>query len=228
LLARLAFALLFLGLAPQTPRAPDRARDPWVLRCTLDGRPNMVVFALDKELWCAYDAQHCSFVTAWKGGVRGSGSQLELEGTRVTSGFDERAWEVYVGQRLVLADVRWGGYWLHDGVCTMLFEVQLPDGRQFQVRETPEFSRPEELFTAEQLGDLVLFRGDPGLRRSFYAAQLPEDVRVCLRIAFGGTRSKYAEALERENPDTREGWLVLDGQNPLNNALLFWKREGDK
>src|SRR5258705_1550524 len=154
--ARLVLALLALGLAPQSPRAPERARDPWVLRCALDGRPRMVVFALDKELWCAYDAQHCSLYAAWKGGVRGSGSKLELEGTRYTSGFDEHAWEVYAGEKLVQADVRWGGYWTHDGVCTMLFEVFLSDGRHFQVRETPEFTRPEDLFDEGQLGDLVL------------------------------------------------------------------------
>jgi len=226
--AYLAIALLTLGLAPQTPRAPVRARDPWVVRCTLDGRPRMVVFALDKEMWCAYDAQHCSLYAAWKGGVRGTGSQLEIEGTRTTSGFDEHAWEVYVGKTLVQADVRWGGYWFHDGVCTMLYEVFLPDGQHFQVRETPEFTRPEELFSEEQLDELVLFKGDPGLRRSFYAWGIPRGVRVCLRMSFAGARSKFVEAIERENPDRREGWIVLDAQQPLNNALLYWKAEEPK
>src|SRR5690242_11891418 len=105
-----ALALLALALAPQTPRppAPVRARDPWVQRCALDGRPRMVVFALDKEMFCAYDAQHCSLYAAWKGSVRGSGAQLELEGVRYTSGFDDHVWEVYVGGKLVQADVRWG------------------------------------------------------------------------------------------------------------------------
>ena len=228
MIRHLALALLAVGLAPQTPRAPVRARDPWVQRCALDGKPRMVVFALDKQLWCAYDAQHCSLYAAWKGGVRGSGAQLELEGTRYTSGFDEHRWEVYVGGQLVQADVRWGGYWMHDGVCTMLFEVFLPDGRHFQVRETPEFNRPEELFSEDQLGDLVLFKGDPGLRRSFFGAQMPQDVRICLRMAFGGARGKFVESMERENPDSKEGWIVIDGQHPLNNALLFWKREEEK
>src|SRR5260221_11963512 len=130
---RILLALFALGLAPQSPSAPERARDPWVQRCALDGRPRMVVFALDKQMWCAYDAQHGSFYAAWKGGVRGEGSKLELDGKRYASGFDEHTWEVYVGQQIVQADVRWGGYWMHAGVCTLLFEVRLPDGRQFQV-----------------------------------------------------------------------------------------------
>jgi|SRR5690349_3137359 len=230
MLRLLAPALLALALAPQVPRprAPERARDPWVQRCALDGKPRMVVFALDKEMWCAYDAQHCSLYAVWKGGLRGSGSNLELDGTRYTSGFDEHTWEVYAAGKLVQADVRWGGYWMHDKVCTMLFEVLLPDGRQFQVRETPEFNRPEDLFDEGQLGDLVLSKGDPGLRRSFFAAQMPQDVRVCVRMAFGGARGKFVESMERENPDSKEGWVVLDGQRPFNNALLFWKREEAK
>ena len=218
-------ALLALGLAPQKPRAPERPRDPWVVRCNLDGRPRMVVFALDQQLWCAYDAQRCAFYAAWKGGVSGSGSQLALEGKRYTSGFDEHAWEVYVGQSIVQADVRWGGYWMHDGVCTLLYEVFLPDGRHFQVRETPEFNRPEELFNEEQLSDFVLTAGDLGLRRSFFAAQMPQDVRACIRMGFEGARGKFVEVMERENPDSREGWVVLDGNRPVNNALLFWKAE---
>ncbi len=228
MLRSIVLVLLALGLAPQVPRAPERPRDPWVVRCALDGRPRMVVFALDADMYCAYDAQRCAFYAAWKGSVRGTGTKLELEGTRYTSGFDEHAWEVYVGDKLVQADVLWGGYWMHDGVCTMLFEVFLPDGRHFQVRETPEFTRPEDLFNEEQLGDLVLFKGDPGLRRSFFAAQMPADVRVCLRLAFGGARGKYVESMERENPDSKEGWIVLAGDRPLNNALLYWKREEGK
>jgi hypothetical protein len=224
----LALLVLVLGLAPQSPRAPERPRDPWVVRCNLDGRPRMIVFALDKQMCCAYDAQRCSFYAAWKGGVSGTGSKLELAGERYTSGFDEHTWEVYVGQALVQADVRWGGYWLHDGVCTLLYEVFLPDKRHFQIRETPEFNRPEELFSEEQLGDLVLFKGDPGLRRSFLAAQMPPDVKVCIRMAFAGARGKFVESMERENPDSREGWIVLDGQRPMNNALLFWKLQEAK
>jgi hypothetical protein len=224
----LLLALLALGLAPQSPRAPERARDPWVQRCALDGRPRMVVFALDEQLWCAYDAQRCSFYAAWKGGLHGSGSQLEIEGKRYIGGFDEHAFEVYVGRELVQADVRWGGYWLHDGVCTLLYEVFLPDKRHFQIRETPEFNRPEELFSEDMLGDLVLTRGDPGLRRSFYAAQLPPEVKICIRMAFGGARGKFVEVMERENPDSKEGWIVLDGQHAMNNALLFWRAEEPK
>jgi len=228
MIARLLLACLALGLAPQTPRAPERPRDPWVLRCALDGRPRMVVFAMDADMCCAYDAQHCSFYAAWKGGVRGEGSQLELEGQRYTSGFDEHTWEVYVGDKLVQADVRWGGYWMHDSVCTMLFEVFLPDGRHFQVRETAEYTQPEWLFSEDKMSDLVLFQGDPGLWRSFFAAQMPEEARVCLRMGFSGVRGKFVESMEREKPDSREGWIVLDGRRPVNNALLFWNREERK
>ncbi|MBK7645391.1 MAG: hypothetical protein IPJ19_20530 [Planctomycetes bacterium] len=228
MLVRLLLALCALALAPQTPRAPQRPRDPWVQRCNLDGRPRMVVFALDADMYCAYDAQLCSFFAAWKGGLAGSGSELSIEGKRYTSGFDDHTWEVYQAGKIVAADVRWGGYWMHDGVCTLLYEVFLPDHTHFQVRETPEFNRPEELFNEEQLGDFVLFQGDDGLRRSFFAAGLPQDVRVCIRMAFSGARGKFVEAMERENPDSREGWVVLEPGKPLNNALLFWKAEESK
>ncbi len=222
---------LFACASLQVPPPPERGRDPWVFRCVLDQHPRMVVIALSKELWCAYDAQHCSFYAAWKGRAKLQGAvydtvhgpQPVIEGTRYTSGFDEHAWEIYVGETLVAADVRWGGYWMHDGRCTLLYEVTLPDGRHFQVRETPEFVRPEQLFPEEQMQDFVLTRGDTGLWRSFQFVDPPKDVKVCVRMSFANVRGKYVEVMEREEAVQHEGWIVLLPDRPFVNALLFWK-----
>lgn len=230
MLLRVLLSLCALGWA-QVPPPPERGRDPWVFRCVLDQKPRMVVIALAQDLWCAYDAQRCSFYAAWKGRVKlqgavydsAHGPQPVLEGPRYTSGFEEHAWEVYLGEKLVAADVRWGGYWMHDGRCTLLYEVSLPDGRHFQVRETPEFVRPEQLFPEEQMQDLVLTKGDTGLWRSFQVVDAPPEVKVCLRMAFANARGKFVEVMEREEAVQHEGWIVLLAERPFVNALLFWK-----
>lgn len=220
---RTLLCLLLAVLAQQPPPAPTRPRDPWVVRCALDGRPRMVYFALDPALSCAYDAQRCSFYAAWKGGVRGADARFELDGASYTRGFDERAWEVYVDRQLVQADVRWGGYWMHDQRCTLLYEIALPDGRHFQVRETPEYVRPEQLFPEEQMQDFVLTKGDTGLWRSFQLVDAPPEVKVCLRLSFAGVRGKYVDLMEREQAVEHEGWVVLLPERPFISALLFWK-----
>jgi hypothetical protein len=123
----------------------------------------------------------------------------------------------------VQADVRWGGYWMHDQRCTLLYELTLPDGRHFQVRETPEYVRPEQLFGEEELQDFVLTKGDTGLWRSFQLVDAPPEVKVCLRLSFAGVRGKYVDLMEREQAVEHEGWVVLLPERPFISALLFWK-----
>lgn len=228
-------AALSLLLAPSfqaPPPPPRRGRDPWVFRCVLDKRPRMVVFALSEGgPWCAYDAQTMSFHKLWHGSVRLTGSvydtshgpQPQAQGPEYLRGFDEDNWQVFVDGKGVEAETRFGGYWLHDGRCTLLFHLILPDGRNIQVRETPEFTKPEELFSDDQIEDYVLNKGDVCLWRSFQIVECPEDVKVCVRIGYAGTTNKLVEGMEREDPEKKEGWLTLGAARPFNNLLLFFK-----
>lgn len=233
----LSAALLLLSKPVfQAPPLPVRGRDPWVFRCVLDKRPRMVVFALSEQgLWCAYDAQTLSFYKCWQGNVRLTGSvydtshgpQPTVQGTEYLRGFDEDNWQVFVGGKGVAAEPRFGGYWMHDGRATLLYHLILPDGRNIQVRETPEFTRPEELFSDEQIEDFVLEKSDLCLWRSFQVVECPEDVQIALRVGFKGTSRKLVEMMEREDPDKQEGWLVLSSTRPGNNLLLFFKPKSE-
>jgi hypothetical protein len=150
-----------------------------------------------------------------------------VQGTEYLRGFDEDNWQVFVGGKGVAAEPRFGGYWMHDGRATLLYHLILPDGRNIQVRETPEFTRPEELFSDDQIEDFVLEKSDLCLWRSFQVVECPEDVQIALRVGFKGTSRKLVEMMEREDPDKQEGWLVLSSTRPGNNLLLFFKPKSE-
>lgn len=221
----------------QAPPPPPRGRDPWVFRCVLDKHPRMVVLALEeKGLWCAYDAQSCSFYKLWVGDVRLTGSvydtthgpQPSVRGAEYQRGFERDHWEVRVDGQAVAAELRWGGYWLHDGRATLLYHLILPDGRNIQVRETPEATRAEQLFHEQQIEDYVLNKGDLCLWRSFQVVECPPDVTVFVKVGYQGTTNKLVEAMEREDPDLKAGWLTLSAARPGNNLLLFFKPKAEE
>jgi hypothetical protein len=126
------------------PPAPPRPRDPWVMRCVLDGRPRMLVVALSDDLWLAYDTTTCTLAKAWRGDVNFDGPvYTTAHGPQPTSR----------GQDLhdPLAGSSWGpteaffrGYTLIEGRITLHWELahgigygQVGRGVHF-VDETPE------------------------------------------------------------------------------------------
>lgn len=69
-----SFLVSLLCVIPSTQPAIERGRDPWVFRCVLDDRPRVIVVALSKDLWCAYDAANCSLLKVWRGDIDLTGS----------------------------------------------------------------------------------------------------------------------------------------------------------
>jgi hypothetical protein len=74
--AALLVLLAALGAAGATQgqKTPERPRDPWVFRCVLDTRPRIIVIALHKDLYVAYDTTDCSLYKAWQGDVKFDGA----------------------------------------------------------------------------------------------------------------------------------------------------------
>jgi hypothetical protein len=229
-----SFALALAGM--QVPPAPLRPRDPWVFRSVLDEKPRMVTFALSDEMWVAYDAATCTLYKAWRGGVHFDGAvyttvhgpQPTSTGEAYTEGVDGVDWEVFVGDKLVDAKPRWKGYVFHDGRCTMSYEVELPGGRRVGVLETPEFARPEDLFGDEEIDSWVLKRGEPGLLRSFFVSEIPDDVKITLRVRTDGSANKLVELEERATSEEKSGrtrsftHVVLNAGKRMNNLILFF------
>jgi hypothetical protein len=163
----LALVLLLLTACSATPRsewlpwvAPAaRPRDPWVLRCVLDGRPRMLVVALDRDLWAAYDTQSCTLARTWRGDVNFDGPvYTTAHGPQPTSRGDDlpdltvgAAWHV---QRCdddspgnfaldpQPAAVSFRGHRYVDGHVQLLYALTCPDGSRMSITETIEAAHP--------------------------------------------------------------------------------------
>jgi cytochrome c len=192
-------------------------------------------------MWAAYDATTCTLYKAWKGGVHFDGAvyttvhgpQPTSEGKPYTQGVDDAAWEVFVADKLVESKARWKGYVFHDGRCTMNFELELPDGRRIGVLETPEYVTPEDIFDTAQRDGWSLKAGQPGLMRSFLASELPDDVKIALKVSTDNVSGKFCELEERaETRETKDGAgaavkhsslrVVLNAAQRGNNLVLFF------
>jgi cytochrome c len=238
--------LLSVVCTVQELAAPERARDPWVFRSVLDQKPRMVTFALNEEMWAAYDATTCTLYKVWKGGVHFDGAvyttvhgpQPTSEGTSYTESVEGPAWEAFVNDKLVESRMRWKGYVFHDGRCTMNYEIELADGRRIGVLETPEFTTPDELFDPATRDGWALVSGQPGFRRSFFASEIPADVKITLKVSTDGMVGKFCELEERAetsgtkkkgSPDTSETvkhsylHVVLNAEKRGNNLVLFYR-----
>jgi hypothetical protein len=236
-----ALPMTFQGAPPAAPVV--RPRDPWVFRSVLDGRPRIVTIALDDEMWVAYDATTCGLYRAWKGGVRFAGAvyttehgpQPTSEGPSYTEGYDEPTWEVTTAEGRVPARAVWRGYRTQGTrAVRLLYDVLLPDGRAVRVEETPEFVRPMDRFTEEQIDEMAVPSDTPGLLRTFHAIDVPEGVKLSVRVRTDGALYKQSMALERESfedvptaggdVETRiHSHLVLGGRLPVNYVLLFFR-----
>jgi cytochrome c len=239
-----ALVTLALALAAQEPRAippAKRPRDPWVLRSVLDHHPRMVSIALSDEMWAAYDAGTCGLYKAWKGGVKFDGPvyttvhgpQPTTQGTTYIEGVAGDVWEANVDGKDVAAMAMWRGYHMNEGHVVLDYEIVLEDGRKVKVQESPEFVRPEQLFDDARLEEYVLFKGHPGLLRSFLASDLPDGVKISLQLRTDGVTGKLGETLERERivdsvdekgeKHTRVySHVALTKARPSSNLVLFF------
>ncbi|MDZ4773221.1 MAG: hypothetical protein SGI72_08825 [Planctomycetota bacterium] len=203
-------AAIVLALAQQATPAtaqPVRPRDPFVFRCVLDKRARMLVAALDEDMWAAWDTTNGAFVKAWKGGVAFDGAvyttvhgpQPTTRGSDYTSGADANPWIAYVDGKAVATSAAYVGYTLEAGRVTLEWKLTFGANREVSVRERPEFTRPNQLFSPDQIADAELGLPDaPALRRDFEATGLKAGEQVNVVIRTDGTRQKIAQSLERE------------------------------
>ena len=236
------FLLAFVQQAAPAPVPPARPRDPFVFRCVLDLHPRMITVALDDDMWIAYDAARCALYKAWKGGVLFDGPvyttvhgpQPTTQGVAYTRGIAGEAWSASQEGRPVACTSRYAGYRLSAGRVTLEWRITLAGGAEVVVLESPEFVRPGQVFSAQQLDDLVLGAGDqPGLQRAFEARGLPAGTQMSLTLRTDGTVGKFG-LLERERFEdvldeagnvtaTRVlSQMPLTAARPKNAVVLFF------
>jgi hypothetical protein len=253
-LLTLALAVTPVGPQGLPPARPDplhailvsRPRDPWVFRCVLDRKPRMVTLALAEDLWVAYDATNCGLARAWKGGVKFDGPvYTTVHGPQPTSigssyieGFEGAVWEANVAGKDVPVRVQWRGYLFNGDHVALQYELNLPNAVKVFVTESPEFVRPETLFSPERSEELALQTGHPGLLRSFFARDIPDDTKITVKLRTDA-ESKLAESLERERfvdvvdakGETRTqviSHLVLTKHRPSSNLVLYFAPIADE
>lgn len=206
------------------PLLPDHPRDPFVFRCVLDQRPRMITAALDADMWVAWDAQTCALYKAWKGDVRFDGPvytavhgpQPTTHGTDYTTAVEGNAWSAWRNGQPVACTASYAGYRVALNVVTLEWRVHVAGGATVDVDETPEFVRPKEFFSAEQLDDMVLGAGDePGLRRTFAARGLPADTQIDVTMRSDGVAAKFGQ-FERERFDD-----VKDARGVITQTRMF-------
>lgn len=197
---------LLLGGAVQVAQPAaipvERPRDPFVFRCVLDGRVRIVTLALSDELWASWDTTTCGIYKAWKGGVKFDGAvYTTVHGPTPTSrgsdylrGLEGGVWMAQQAGQPIEARAEWRGYRLENGGCALLYDVVLKDGRAIRVEEIPEFARPEDLFTKEQMEDWNLVPGLPGLVRRYRAADVPAGVVIAVQVRTDAPRGRFIDA----------------------------------
>ncbi len=216
------------------PGAAQRPRDPWVLRCVLDGRARMITVALSDDLWVAYDAELCSFYAAWKGDVALDGAvfttrhgpQPTLRGetySRSPQAVLEDGWSLTRGGRPLELRPRYKGYTLGaTGQLSLDYELELPAGERVTIQERPGFRRAHRVARMDLLKRAGVGADAPGFERRFWVEGLPAGTELrlayaldCAWLATGPARDAAEVALEEGTQPRRcSGTLVWSGGAP--------------
>jgi len=189
MLTALLLATLASFATPQLP-VPERAREPWVFRSVLDGRPRIVTLALCRDLWAAYDTQTGGIYKCWKGGVSFQGAvYTSVHGAQPVStgrdyqvGLEGAVWSAEIDGKPAALRVQWHGYFIKEGRVHLEFDLRLPDGRVVRMQETPECVPAERVYPEDQLLQRGLVHGMPVYVRSFMADAVPDGVVILLKL----------------------------------------------
>lgn len=114
----------------------------WVFTANLDGRPNVMIIALHKQLWVAYDRKNCQLIKAWQGGVKiEDGGKKAISNGLIFYREDpeqKNGWKVVKNGKEEIPEVKMGNISLLNDTVTLNYELKLDNGHVIWVQETPE------------------------------------------------------------------------------------------
>ena len=186
----IAGGLLLMMLAvsyrlPSPATEAERPRDPWVFRVNLDNIPRVLVFALDEEMWAAYDTQQGALYKVWKGGINFNAPmyddrhniQPSTRGVAYTGNTEDRSvWQLARNGSTSSVPVEYLGYRWQGDVATVRYKIPLDEGKDIIIEETPEYVTDQE--------------GRPGFERVYKTLNVPDGVEVRLQTNFSGLSDK--------------------------------------
>lgn len=124
-----------------------RGHAPWVIRGNLDGKPRMLKFALQPNLWAAYDTQSQSLYQVWEGDVLFEGAAYDYKhgpqpastGNSYLRESRAAAWFIEVDDQEIPATVNYLGHEYGPGRTTASMQFALVAGDiRLELKETPE------------------------------------------------------------------------------------------
>lgn len=176
----LGIAILSLSaFVEKDKKGPERPIDNWVFTANLDGQPNVLLVALHKNLWVAYDKASCQLIKAWRGGVKIEGEDASLEGLLFyqEEARTEKAWKVIYKGEEVVPEAEMERISLKDNTLLLDYILTLPDGKKIELEERPE---------------VIVKSNDNrcGLERSLDIKSLPPDTEVLIPLTYEGMLKK--------------------------------------
>jgi cytochrome c len=177
----LSFLFPIIILAACAKKEIKRANDPWVFRSVLDRTPRMVTIALNKNMWAAYRTDSCSLYKVWDGSVNFDGPVYTThhgpQPTTIGDSYFEnqftQPWSLLVNGKAFATTPNYKGHWFKEGGVTLMYEVELPDGKKIKLEERPEFIKNEQ-------------NGSIAYERAFTTENVPNNMQLTLKVNVSG------------------------------------------
>ncbi|MFK7977103.1 MAG: family 16 glycoside hydrolase [Halioglobus sp.] len=153
-----------------------RGHAPWVIRGNLDDRPRVIKFALEPELWAAYDTEAMSLYQVWQGDVLFEGAAYNYKhgpqpastGQWYLRDSDGANWFLVINGEEHPATVRYLGheYGQQNQTAAMRFALET-QSKRVELTETPEIETMSgvQSFTRK----FLRVDNDPDIQAGFYA-----------------------------------------------------------
>jgi cytochrome c len=172
------FLLIVIGsslLKPAFSQQEGRPIENWVFTTKLDGKENVLVIALDKMLWVAYDRERCQLWKAWRGGIKmeEGGKSASMNGMLFYELKDKLpAWKVEIDGKLIDPQTEMGEIKIKGDSLMINYKLILPDGHPIFVSEFPEvILRPKD-------------DNRCGLERQIVVGNVSPDIKVIIPITY--------------------------------------------
>ena len=166
MLKNLKYFLLILAVVSCTPdvqessSTSDRPVETWVFRSVLDEQPRMLVAALHKDLYVAYNTSMGKMYKAWKGIVNFQGAVYDgAHGPQPTSVGDayildessEGVWSVSKGDDQLDHELNYKGHRFKGDVLILQYDLLVDGAEAIHIREAVDYKLSET-------GQLILYR----------------------------------------------------------------------
>ncbi|MDX2191396.1 MAG: hypothetical protein SFY32_16200 [Bacteroidota bacterium] len=157
----------------------QRARDPWVFRSVMDGTPRAITFALNYNLWAAYNTENCRLFKLWNGGVSFRGEvytgEKVLQPVAVGDTYYDNKdttlpfYTLQNGDWIMAKRCKFLKYTILNNKSTMYYLITDINGNEYEISESPEY-------TSNQLNEI-------GFSRTWYVNGPNKNVTIGAKIS---------------------------------------------